>query len=655
MSIFKSIIFLFFINICALKLNAQSTCNFPIYWENEPKITVVADKEIKESAFYVFNNIRYEFKISSINNSYEEFFTNHIRIHINDDKAVESFNKIEVPSTDEKYLILKARTITKEGKIINVPESAFKEKTDEETGRKYKIFAMEGMQPGCDIEYIYTMPIDFEFQNKDFFQGSIPCRDARFEIYAPYFVELKVVPHNGFGPIVIDTTNPRFTYYKTTASNLQSIETEKYCNKILYLAHVDFSFYRNLESNKKEAISWNKIGAKYIDAVSMEKDSKKKMIKYLESLEDFAKITDPEEAVIFLENHFKNKFQITNDIKREDAFNLNYVFRNKLTSGSGFTKLLLTAFQCTKVKVNLVLTNDKSRIELDTTLPSSLYLKEPLLYFPEYQKYIVPDNSFYRYPYLPDAFEGNKALIIKTFNENNTTTSFGELMDLPFTDCNYSNHNIYADATFDMDADKTIVSYKQELTGHMAAAYRPAFNLLTKEKQDEQLKDLANINNVKEDVYENISITNKEYENIKKNVPLLLATKITTTGMLEKAGRAYLFKVGKLIGTQAEMYQEKARICDIDVDMAHHLKRVLTVIVPEGYVAKNLDKLIITAKDGDKYGFVSNYTQEGNKITITIDEYYCQRKISKTEINKFRATINAAADFEKSVILLEKK
>jgi Domain of Unknown Function with PDB structure (DUF3857) len=652
--IFKTIFLIFLLIVSVFHSNAQSTNNFPIYWDSEPKPITATATEAKESAFYVFRNIRYEYKVSILSNTAEEYFTSHVRIHINDDKAVESFNKIELPSTDKPFLMLKARTITKDGKVIDIPESAIKDKTDEESGRKYKIFAMEGMQPDCDIEYIYTMPVEFEMQNRDIFQGALPCRAAKFEIYAPYYLELKVLPFNGFGPVVIDTTNPRFTYYKTTASNLVGIESETYCNKILYLAHVEFGFYRNSDSKKPEPVSWNKLGGNYNEAIYIEPSDKKKMQKYLGAIDNYKTLTNKEEKIVWLEEYFKTNFQITTDIKREDAYNWNFVFKNKLTSESGFTKLLLTAYQSEDIEVNLALTSNKTQITIDTNLPSTLYLKEALLYFPEYQHYIIADQPFLRYPYIPDYFEGNKVLLIKPYKESGVQTTFGELINMPTKDCNYTNHNIYANVTFDIENEHAIVDYKQTLSGHRASTTRPIFVLYPADKKTEAFKELANIGNVKEDVFENITIKNEAFSNIKSNTPLELSAKITTSSLLEKAGKAYVFKVGKLIGRQEEMYQEKTRVCDIDVDMLHHLKRELTLTIPQGYTAKNLEKLNMDVKDGTKYGFMSSYKQVGNIIIISLDEYYCAYKLPKSDINKFRATINAAADFEKIVILFEK-
>jgi hypothetical protein len=54
-------------------------------------------------------------------------------------------------------------------------------------------------------------------------------------------------------------------------------------------------------------------------------------------------------------------------------------------------------------------------------------------------------------------------------------------------------------------------------------------------------------------------------------------------------------------------------------------------------------------------GFVSNYKLEGNLLTINIDEYYKQVLQPLDIFPTFQKIINAAADFNKVTLLLEKK
>jgi hypothetical protein len=52
--------------------------------------------------------------------------------------------------------------------------------------------------------------------------------------------------------------------------------------------------------------------------------------------------------------------------------------------------------------------------------------------------------------------------------------------------------------------------------------------------------------------------------------------------------------------------------------------------------------------------FISDYKMEGNKMYITVKEFYGQVNYPASDIDIFKKVINAAADFNKVVLVLEK-
>lgn len=53
--------------------------------------------------------------------------------------------------------------------------------------------------------------------------------------------------------------------------------------------------------------------------------------------------------------------------------------------------------------------------------------------------------------------------------------------------------------------------------------------------------------------------------------------------------------------------------------------------------------------------FSSNYEVNGNKVTVTIDEYYKQFYFPLSLFEDYTRVINAAADFNKVVLVFIKK
>ncbi len=78
-----------------------------------------------------------------------------------------------------------------------------------------------------------------------------------------------------------------------------------------------------------------------------------------------------------------------------------------------------------------------------------------------------------------------------------------------------------------------------------------------------------------------------------------------------------------------------------------------------GYTINKLDDIVIDKKVIEKDGtvstqFVSYYTQEGQTVTIISDEYYDKISYPIEQYEIFKEVVNAAADFNKVIFVLEK-
>ena len=87
--------------------------------------------------------------------------------------------------------------------------------------------------------------------------------------------------------------------------------------------------------------------------------------------------------------------------------------------------------------------------------------------------------------------------------------------------------------------------------------------------------------------------------------------------------------------------------------------RKINFTIPDGYVIKNLDDLKIdhTYQENGQttMGFTSTYKVEGNVVRITIQEEYRRTYYPLSQFEDFKKVINAAADFNKVALVLEKK
>jgi hypothetical protein len=127
---------------------------------------------------------------------------------------------------------------------------------------------------------------------------------------------------------------------------------------------------------------------------------------------------------------------------------------------------------------------------------------------------------------------------------------------------------------------------------------------------------------------------------------------------LEKAGPRILFKAGELIGRQIEMYRDDERTTVVENEFNRKYYRTIRIHIPKGYRIKNADnlKFDIAYRDRDLVPFLfkSDYAIKDNVLEITIDEYYKEIYAPLSRYEDFRKVVNAAADFNKITLVLEK-
>jgi len=79
---------------------------------------------------------------------------------------------------------IRARTILPGGKVIEVDKQNIKD-LKEEDGHMYKIFAMEGLEKGAELEYYYTYKREASYFGRELVQGAFPVLDAQLQILGP--------------------------------------------------------------------------------------------------------------------------------------------------------------------------------------------------------------------------------------------------------------------------------------------------------------------------------------------------------------------------------------------------------------------------------------------------------------------------------------
>jgi hypothetical protein len=197
------------------------------------------------------------------------------------------------------------------------------------------------------------------------------------------------------------------------------------------------------------------------------------------------------------------------------------------------------------------------------------------------------------------------------------------------------------------------------LGGYHAQEIQPYYSLIPEGKRAEILQALVK-SNVPDATFQSVKVTNGEAGLSPLNKPFLIDASVESAGLLNKAGQRYLFKIGDLLGPQSELYQAETRQYDVENDFNRRYNRIITLELPAGYQVRNLQDFNADVKAGPDakdplYYFHSKYDVQGQTVKVTITEAYRQIHWPKKDFEVFRDVVNAAANFNKVVLVLEKK
>ena len=272
---------------------------------------------------------------------------------------------------------------------------------------------------------------------------------------------------------------------------------------------------------------------------------------------------------------------------------------------------------------------------------------------------MAPSNPFYRLGYIPSVYTNTYGLFIREEKIGDYQTGIGKvkLIDPPLSQASQSN--IYADINFDADFDEPTFHIKCEVTGYNAVNTQPYFEYIKeKEKQEEVAKSqLQYIDS--EAKIENLTYKNEGANNFGVK-PFIVEGDLVSDKFLETAGDKVLFNLGQVIGPQMELYQEGKQEYPIQQVYCRSYHREINFNIPEGYAVQNLDDINLVEEfstdqtSKPELVFKSSYTQEGNTVKVVIDEYYDVLDLPKEAFDDYRRVINAAADFNKVVLILTK-
>ena len=589
-----------------------------------------------------------------------EYFLEHKVLWLNSDDAIEEYNKIYLPFSSRAELqVNKARVITPEGKLINLDQSKILTSKDEETGRTYKYYALEGITKGSFIEYMYVVKRPPSYTgDKVYIQDSYKKDKVEFDLFSPSNLLFKFKSFNDLAKVERDTLTTEKLHYKLHVAKIEKLESEYQAPYNASRAFLVYKMDKNTAGKGTDMVSYSNVSQNlystyYPDYSKKTKGLLRDFIKELELPENA-----DEESIARKLDFFIKVNVYSQDVYSDDLKDLDQILTKKIANETGVLKLYIAVLRSLNVKHELVLTTDRKQMKFDTAFESTNFLTDFLLYFPKSKKYLSPNASGTRFgfpmPYMMD----NYGLFMKEVVIGDFKSAVGkikyiepvkaeEIIDIMKVTIDFNAENL----------TENIVHFDRAFSGYYAMNIQPFMHLIQGEKRDEL------VDNFIENITKELEIQTRKIVNDDSELfgvkPLQFIVDFTTEAFVEKAGRKYLFKLGDLIGQQVQLYQEKERVLPLEEQFHRSYFRTLTINIPEGYKITNLEDINIdnsfAKNDKELFSFKSSYQLEGNTLTVTADEHYRENIVTVPMYEEYRTVINSAADFNKIVLLLEPK
>ena len=382
-------------------------------WVDKPVVHKLDDKYNKESAVIVFDKRSVEFFDEAKTQEVLEYYTVHKIIHVNDDRGIENYNKIYLGiSENADILDIKARTILPGGKVLEFDKSNIKD-VKEEDGNLYKIFALEGLEKGCEIEYYYTFKRPTSFFGREVIQTSFPVVEAKFQIICPKRLRFDVKSYN-FDLAASDTVLNDKRISQIICKNLRGADEEKYAAFAANLDRIEFKLsYNDANGNGGRLYTWNELAKRIYSIYTSFTDKEYKKANDLVAANNWAASTDEKSRIMAVENFIKTKFAYNENLGSDDANKLETVLQTKTAGAIGILRLYSAVFQNLGINFQFVLTGDRNKFIIDKTFENWNNCENPLLFFPDLNKYIAPTRSDYRFPWILPTWGGADGLFCK--------------------------------------------------------------------------------------------------------------------------------------------------------------------------------------------------------------------------------------------------
>ncbi|MFW5724842.1 MAG: DUF3857 domain-containing protein [Bacteroidota bacterium] len=637
--------------LLSITLVAQET-NDRFAWVEDPGFSSINEDYEDENVIGVFINEKYDYLYDEDGNLYNLHYL-HRRLRLNSDEAVSANNRLSVSLVNVVEVVeVMARVIKPTGEIIEFDRNNIREIVEEGSGNNYKIFAFDGIETGDDIEYLIVRRMNGGNFGRVFFQFEYPVQQASFELISPENLLYAAKGYNGFPDAVPVEREDARNHLVSTMEAIPAMQELPYTYFHPRRARIEFKLEYNLLRGKSKVLTYND-AAQRIYEIMYDDVNERSLSRWLKELGTLQGTSH--QKAVFIENYLKENIYLQ-DYNTPEFSDLEFIRTQKVSGAQGIVRLYVNLFKAMEIPHEIVVTASRSSIPLDPDFESWNYLDEYLIYLPESDTYIEPGAVFHRSGMVDGDLTATHGLFIQLLTLGSFESAVGKIKYIEPAPYRANYDNMLIQVSVDAENGTAQIRNTRAMKGLSGGYLKYIYAIVDEETKFEILKDILESKAPNAD-YETLETLESTDVDFMHDGEFVVYTHFNSLSLVEAAGNRLLVKIGETIGPQVELYYNDERTIGGISDFNRWYYRRIIFDIPEGYrvvnpQAANFD---VTLEDNQQtnFAFVSSHRFENNQLIIDIDEYYRVIKVEPKQFEGFRKVINAAADFNKVVLVLE--
>ncbi len=625
--------------------NTYSQSYLNIDWDSNKTISFPSDNDL----YGIFNNHYVEYFKSKFTEEVYVYETRHTKTKI---------NKINNP-LDNEIIISKinvSEIVDVRAKIINQDtiisysfDDMKKMINSDDSDENYNNYKLPNLNEEDIVEIMYTVKKNFNFNGNKIIEESYPILLSKFILIENNF-KSNIKIYNSNNSFVSDIIFDGKKSKQIIFNNLNATANEQYSTPIANKIKISYQCYENRD-DVSQIEYWGNL-VQNVSELFFPKTFNEKAKEILKEIKyGYVKIPWNELKIAnAIDEYIKNNFVISDedDPKLND---IEYILNNKISNDFSIIQVYSSLFKEANIEYEVAISCNRYFLKFDPELFDPNQLREFLIFLPNQEKYIIPNRVEYRVSEAPENLLGNYGIFI----DKDLDYYFSEIT---LFDQDFSQIKKNIKVNISRNLNKIKIDESRSFSGYWAITNRNYINLSETEKTD-FLVDFFTINGLDNKKVSKYSIKNFDISHNTFNTPLEITSTISTSDLIEEKDGLIYLKIGKVIGLQSNLFEEKERINPIEINFPNSYDYNIKVNIPRGYKIVDFSELnkskeYISVDGNSTAKFISKATVHGNILNINIKEYYKELRYSKKRYQEFREVINAAAKFYESSLLIEK-